>query len=298
MSEQNGGLQTDPTEAQTTAIAEYEEWEVDNFVDSAVAKGIINAFVYKFKQGGREITGLTARAIEEICLLNKPRISISASNVTDEGDTVFAEATAMAKYVVPSKKETLPDGTIIETEGYEEVVTADGVRREPTFLSNGKRDPHVEQKALTKAMRAARRQLISQAALLQAKEYLLKKQGGKPVNVPQGVVPPKTANRTRNAKPNTQAEKPTPTENAMQACFKAFGTQKAKLADLGVSTDAFWDALGQVLGVKSRDEMTEQQWKDVRRDLLTLDYGDIVRDVLVKCGVNLVDLEAPPGPNE
>ena len=283
---------------QTTELQVYEEWEVEDFVADAEAMGIINAFVYKFKQGGRDVTGLTARAIEEICLLNKPRVSISESQIHDEGDTVLATATAMAKFVVPPTKETRPDGTIIETEGYEEVVTAPGARREPKMIGN-RPDPHVEQKALTKACRAARRQLISQAALIQAKEKLLKRQeGGKPVNLPQGVIPPNNANGNQQPPAKAGPKKQNPTYEAMQACFKAFGKQKQKLADLGINPDDFWDALGKVLGVESRDDMTEQQWKDVTRDLQTVDFGKIVRDVLVKCGVNLADLESAPDPNE
>ena len=185
---------TNVNETQATELVEYEEWEVENFVADAEAKGIVDAFVYSFKQGGHTVTGLTARAIEEICLLNKPRVSIIKSNVVEVEDRVIATATAQVVYFTPATKQTLPDGTVIETEAYEEKVNADGARSEPLLMSNGKRDPHVEQKALTKACRAARRQLISQAMLIQAKEYLLKKQGGKPVDVSQGVVPPKTAN--------------------------------------------------------------------------------------------------------
>ena len=259
-----------------TVIEEYEDWEVENFVNDAEVMGLVDKFIYRFKQGGRIVTGLTARAIEEISLLTKPKISISQSNVTDEGDTVLAEATAMAKYVVPKTKETRPDGTVIETESYEEVVTADGVRREPAFFSNGKRDPHVEQKALIKACRAAKKQLISQAALMQAEEFLLQKQGGKPVNVPQAALP----------KPQQQNGNPTPKENAttkaMNACFDAFGKQEKALAEKGVSKKAFWDSLKDVLGVHSREKMTLKQWNDVSAALNAKGYGEIVKDIITK----------------
>ena len=263
---------------ETTALVALEEWEVENFVADAEAKGIVDAFVYSFKQGGREVTGLTARAIEEICLLNKPRISISESNVIDEGDSVLATATAMAKYVVPATKQTLPDGTIIETEGYEEVITADGVRREEAFFSNGKRDAHVEQKALTKAMRAARRQLISQAALIQAKEYLLKKQGGKPVNLPQGVIP-KTSNgnrqqRTANQNPNTQ--------NSEQAAIASYNDRAAQLDALGIPKEMFWNGVKGHFKVKARTEMTPKQWIELREALNVKDFAEWVRDLAPK----------------
>ena len=85
---------------------------------------------------------------------------------------------------------------------------------------------------------------------------------------------------------------------AMEDCFDAFGKQEESLVFLGVNKKRFWETLKGVLGVNSRDDMTEQQWKDVARDLNTLGYGEIVRDVLVKCGVNLADLEGEPDRDE
>ena len=167
---------------------------------------------------------------------------------------MLATATAQVVYFTPAMKEIRSDGTIIETEAYKEVVNADGVRSEPKFLSNGKRDLHVEQKALTKAMRAARWQLISQAALIQAKAWLLQKQGGKPVNVPANIIPPKSANTAQNTK--FKAPTQTAIQKAMNACFAMFGKKETDLAKRGVGKKDFWDALKIILGVQSRDEMT------------------------------------------
>ena len=84
----------------------------------------------------------------------------------------------------------------------------------------------------------------------------------------------------------------------MKACIAALDLKAQVLLDLGVSKDDFWDALKKVMGVASGTEMSEQQWKDVTRDLQTMDFGEIVRDVLVACDVDLANLETPPGPNE
>ena len=81
---------------------------------------------------------------------------------------------------------------------------------------------------------------------------------------------------------------------AMEACFAAFGKQEQELLSFGVNKKRFWETLKIVLDVESRDDMTGQQWKDVTRDLNAMGFGESVRDVLVKCGVNLVDLEGEP----
>ena len=274
MSEQNGGLQTEQNG--TTALQEYQEWEVDNFVAEAEAKGIIKAFVYSFKQGGRTITGLTARAIEEICLLTKPRVSIIKSKVEEIGDRVWATATAQIVYFTPATKETRPDGTIIETQAYEEKVNADGVRSEPIFFANGERNPHVEQTALTKAERAARRQLISQAALIQAKEYLLKKQGGKPVNVPQGVVPPK--NRQQQAKSNANDTR----TQAEAMAFAKYSDRAAELEKLGISKAIFWEGVKAFFKVKSREQMTAAQYSQLCDALSEKDFAEWIRNLAPK----------------
>ena len=85
---------------------------------------------------------------------------------------------------------------------------------------------------------------------------------------------------------------------AMEACFAAFGKQEQELLSFGVNKKRFWETLKIVLNVESRDDMTEQQWKDVTRDLNAMGFGESVRDVLVKCGVNPVDLEGEPDRNE
>ena len=273
-----------------TEITEFTDWEVEDFVDSAQAAGVIDALVYSFKQGGREVTGLTARAIEELCLCNDPKVSIVASNVERTEDEVIATATAGMTYHHPKKTTTQPDGTVIETEGYEEVVTADGIRAEPTVVS-GRKDPYVEMKALTKAMRAARRQLISQEKQIQAKQNLLALQGGKPVNVGQQKFP----QNVQQQPPQTQKTEErvyTPTETALRRAFAIFSERQDEILKLGVKDfDTFWLAVKKVADVESRNDMTKGQWDELAEALKEDKFGLVVRKVLEECKVDVSQLD-------
>ena len=66
----------------------------------------------------------------------------------------------------------------------------------------------------------------------------------------------------------------------MKACFDAFGDKEADLLEKGVAKKDFWDALGKVLSVKSRDDMSIVQWNQVRADLEANPYGKIVQQVI------------------
>ena len=273
-----------------TQSTELQEFEVQDVVDSAIASGTFEAYVYKYKQGGRWIEALSARGVEHIG--KQMGISITdhkfeQTEVDGLGKGVLCTAKATLKVVHPAETETQPDGTIIERLGYEEEISAFGTNFAP-FTAYNKPDEFCWQKALTKAQRNARLQFIEVAAQKAAIKELLARQNAQEAPLP--------ANRSRNAaapKGQAQAQNGTATENAMQACFDTFGEKEQDLADLGVSKADFWGALGKVLNVKSRDDMTVAQWTAVEKSLKTVDFGKIVRDVFVECGVDLADLETP-----
>ena len=247
-----------------------EKWEIQEIVDSAVEAGELNAlmrneFYWEYTQSGRKIRGLTAAMISHLATARGITEEIEHRNHVETDDTHAFE-------VVVSMRDPLnPDDKLYRS----------GFAEEPKTL-NGKPDKFSRQKAYTKAFRNACMKLLPQDLVIAAIYKLAKL-------VPVDWQPP------RQALPPAQNGQPAPTEckKAMKACFDAFGKQEKNLADLGVSKADFWDALGKVLGVKSRDDMTEQQWNDVEKSLKTVDYGEIVRDVLVACDVNLADLETP-----
>ena len=263
-----------------TELVEYADWQVEDFVDSAEAAGVVDMFVYSFKQGGRAVTGLTARAIEELCLRNDPKISIIATKVDRTEDEVIAIATAQIVYQHPAVKETRPDGTIIETESYEEPVTADGIRVEPKML-NGRKDPHVEMKALTKAMRAARRQLISQQKQIEAKENLLSLQGGKPLPVPQAAIPQNTQAPPSEQTKQQQQDHQT-MDTARKAMFAKYSERKAELEALGITEEILKQGLYKFYNVKSRSEMTMGQYNNARAALELESFAKWIRNLVPK----------------
>ena len=257
-----------------------EKWEIQEIVDNAVAAGELNAlmrneFLYEFKQGGRTVRGLTAAMIAHLATAR------GIGEITEEreyrGDD--PEATHHEFTVVVEGPDPFNPDRMLKRTGFSE---------EPKVL-RGEYDRFAKQKAYTKAFRNACLKLLPQDLIIAAIYKLAKM-------VPVDWTP----KPQQKALPSAQNGNPanTATAEAMQACFDAFKKKAEDLAFLGVSKDAFWEALKEVLGVKDRNDMTEQQWKDVTKSLNTVDFGEIVREVLVKCGVDLVDLESEPDRNE
>jgi hypothetical protein len=139
-----------------------------------------------------------------------------------------------------------------------------------------KYDKFAKAKAHTKAFRNACMKLLPQDLII-ATIYKLAKL------VPADWTPrqPLQQRQSRALPPpkqNGTAE--TATDNAMKACFAVFGKKEADLLKNGVAKKDFWDALGKVLDVKSRDDMTIVQWNQVRTALEKKPYGKIVEDVI------------------
>ena len=247
-----------------------EQWEIQEIVDSAVVAGEMNALMrselyYEYTQGDKMVRGLTAKMIGH--LATAQGISEMIELRKSSGDAEDADKYEF-EVVVEMPDPHNPQRMLYRT-GYAE---------EPK-VAYGKYDKFARAKAHTKAYRNACLKFLPQD-LIMATTFKLAKL------VPVDWTPRQVA---LPAPQNTEA---------MEACFDAFGEQAQSLAFLGVNKKKFWETLKAVLGVNSRDDMTEQQWNDVMRDLNTLGYGEIVRDVLVKCGVDLADLESDPDRNE
>ena len=109
---------------------------------------------------------------------------------------------------------------------------------------NGKPDPHAFSKAVHKAQRNAVKQLlpkyIEKALIAQAK--------GQPVPKP----------------PQNQQALPDPKEQAQKAAFASARQLTERLSTDGIPTETFWNFIKAVFKVKSRNDMTEQQWVELR----------------------------------
>ena len=245
-----------------------EQWEIQEIVDSAVVAGEMNALMrselyYEYTQGGKTVRGLTAKMIGHLA---------TAQGISEviEFRKSSGDAEAADKYEFEVVVE-MPD-----PHNPQRMLYRTGYAEEPKE-AYGKYDKFAKAKAHTKAYRNACLKFLPQD-LIMATTFKL-------ANLVPADWRPKPQRAALPAPENTEA---------MNTCFAAFGKQEQELLSFGVNKKKFWETLKIVLGVESRNDMTEQQWKDVARDLNTLDFGEIVRDVLVKCGVNLVDLEGEP----
>ena len=244
-----------------------EQWQVQEIVDSAVVAGEMHALMrselyYEYTQGSKTVRGLTAKMIGHLATASGISEMIELRKCT--GDEEEAD-----KYTFEVVVE-MPD-----PHNPQRMLYRTGYAEEPK-VAYGKYDKFAKAKAHTKAYRNACLKFLPQD-LIMATTFKL-------ANLVPADWTPRPQPKALPASQNTEA---------MEACFKAFGKQEQELADLGVNKKKFWETLKVVLGVESRNDMTEQQWKDVTRDLNAMGYGEIVREVLVKCGVNLAYLEEP-----
>ena len=235
------------------ASDELQEYEVANFVDDALVEGSITDFmlseyVYEFQQGNRTIRGLTARAIAHLALEQNISIKEASREILDEGICY----TAVAVKVEPGAPEA-------------EWLRAEGVSYEP-FVLNGKHDPYAWQKAMTKASRNARRQLIPAVLQIKAVEMLMQigeAAAGK--NPGQAALPP--------------AQDENETDRHRKAAFALFNEKQSSIHARGIDTDAFWMAVREHYSVKSRKEMTESNWRNLRASLEAEGFASWIRDL-------------------
>ena len=264
-----------------TQATELQEYQVQDLVDDAVATDTFDAYVYEYKQGGRTIQGLSARGVEHIG--KRHGISIiehkfEETEVDGLGKGILCTAEAMLKIVRPFEKETLPDGTVIEREGYEEVITAPGANFAP-YVAYGKPDDFCHQKALTKAMRNARLQLIEASyQKLAIKELLALK---KPQAAPIPANTSRKANGTAQQRTANQNAKD-PRGQAEQMAFAAYNNKATALEKLGITKELFWEGVKAFFKVKSREQMTAVQYSQLCDALNEKDFAQWIRDLAPK----------------
>ena len=234
--------------------SEMQEYEVANFVDDTLDEGeitdfMLSEYVFEFNQSGRTIRGLTARAIAHIA----QEQNISIKELTREDQTEGVLYTAVAVKIEPGSPE-------------QEWLRAEGVSYEP-FMQNGKQDEFAWQKAMTKACRNARRQLIP--AVLQIKAVaMLIEIGGNAAGSNQG----------QAALPPAQPPKDE-IDRHRKGAFALFNEKQSALDALEINSDTFWQGVRVHYGVKSRTEMDESNWRNLRASLEAEGFATWIRDL-------------------
>ena len=238
--------------AQTLVVDHRDKWEMQEVVDSAIAAGELNdimrnEFYYEYMQGNRKVQGLTAPMIKHLATVR------GISEVTEE--RVITETDDKWEFEVNVQ---MPDphnpDRMINRSGFAEA----------TKNAFGKPDPFAKQKAHTKAFRNAALSLLPQDLII-ATIYKLAK-----------LVPvdwkPKTA---------PTAPKTADVGKAMKHCFATYGKYEKDISDThGVSRKDFGDAIRIHYNVKSRRDLTADQWDELRESLDTEGYGDVVKSVI------------------
>ena len=239
-----------------------EEYTVAELVDDALEAGVWNPYmrnryVYEFQQGSRRIRGLTAEAIAHIALANG--ISIESTTREDMDEGVLYTAVAIKHDA---------DGRVLRAEGvaYE------------AYENNGRPDKFCWQKALTKASRNARRQLIPANLQISAIETLLQLDPppAKPLPAHTRVV-----------------EKLPAVKQAEVETFEVFKTKKAALIELGIEPELFWESVKGVFDVENRDDMSVEDWTDLKSALTTEGFANWIRSIALSDDDTDTEMELP-----
>ena len=270
--------------ANEVAKSHKESWEVQEIVDNAVAAGEMNELMrnellWEFQQNGKWLRGLTAAMIAHLAKVEGISEEIDHRVYNGEGDYHEFEV------VISIADDRHPDGKSFRS----------GFSEEPKMV-NGRYDKFGKIKAYTKAFTRACKKLLPQDLMMAAVFKLARlvpadwqPRQALPQQPQPRALPPAQRNGNGNGNGNGMDSD---TTNAMKACFAAFGDKEVDLAEKGVSKEAFWATLKAVMGVESRNDMTEKQWKDVRAALNRKGYGKIVNDVINKVNPPKSDTDA------
>lgn len=270
--------------------SELKAWEISDYVDSWIAQSGFKAYVYSYSQGGREVTGLSARAYEHLAL--DPRHPITLLEETEEEVTIGNEKGILTKVKVemtviipeptvsnPEGKSPGEDGASIDNPVNVEKIIRVGKNFSP-FMAYGRLDPFVYQKSSTKAFRNAVAKCIPATKQEEAKQTLLALQDGKPVDVSHQQVP-------KSRQQNTQRASSTQTQQKSQQKSQTQGKAKSDKDELTRARESmfarynevrdhvkawvdeaeFWNVAKAFFKVESRNEMTVSQFKAMRENL-------------------------------
>ena len=262
---------TDIAEVEDAELVEVDEdlegWQISDYVDSWAAQHGFANYVYSYKQGARVVVGLSARAYEHLAL--NPENPITVVEETEEITTVNGVEGVLTKVkvemtiVIPAVFDK--EGKCLAAEKVEKI-TRVGKNFSPV-IAYGKFDEFVFQKSSTKAFRNAVAKCVPATKQEDAKQELLKLQGGKPANIPRQAIPqntqrhqsqPKTQQKTQQQSTQSKKKKDDLTRSR-EAMFARYPEVKDKIVEWIPEAD-FWNEVRSFFKVESRADMTKQQF--------------------------------------
>lgn len=191
-------------------------------------------YIYTFKQGGKEIVGLSIEGVNE-AVNQRGGYTVSLEQVTEKDDSWLAvvKATDTARG--------------IEKYG--------AFQQSKTYVTGGE-DPFAFTKAISKAQRNAFKQLIPQAVIKQVINHYLALAGKAPVS--QAATRTEAQNQRFN----------------QRMCFGIWNKLRPRLLAANVSDESFWAAVKHRFGVTSRADMDDKQWAELGAELRAAETND------------------------
>lgn len=232
--------------------ANVEGWEMAEQIEDLILSGkssefAKNEYYYEFKQGGKIVRGLTASAYAHLGLTEN--ISIEKMEVIAGKEAWQADAEGMR---LDTKQKAF--GT-----GY------------APFMINGKYDPFSKQKAMTRAARNVRKQLISYERVVAAVTEL--------AGIPNTLPP---ASKQQQLPP-AQQEELTPEqirETKNKEMFAVWNEQETDLLNnYDINKFVFWAGVKVKCGILSRAEMSTDQMDMVVKALREDEYPQWVKEL-------------------
>ena len=247
-----------------------EKWQIQDIVDSALAASEMNAMMrselyYEFKKGGKTIRGLTATMIGHLATAQGISEVYEAREFSgDDPDATHYEFTVVVEMPDPLN----PDRMLYRS----------GFAEEPKMF-NGDYDKFAKRKAYTKAFRNACLKFLPQD-LIMATTYKLAKivpVDWTPTPQTRALPPAQNGATTDNGNQADAA-----TQTAEKAAFASYNDRAEQLDALGITKEIFWEGVKAHFKVKSRAEMTAEQYQQLRKDLNEKDFAQWIRDLASK----------------
>ena len=252
--------------ANEVAKSHKEGWQVQELVDNAVAAGEMhelmrNELLWEFKQNGKMLRGLTAAMIAHLAKVEG--ISEEIDRRVYNGDGDYHEFEVVVSIADPRH----PDGKSFRS----------GFSEEPKVV-NGKYDKFGKIKAYTKAFTRACKKLLPQDLMMAAVFKLARL-------VPADWQPRQALPEQRQARalpPAQNGADAETTQTAEKAAFASYNDRAEQLDALGITKEIFWEGVKAHFKVKSRAEMTAEQYVALREDLNVPDFAQWIRDLAPK----------------
>ena len=247
------------------------QWELQEIVDDAVAAGEMNKymrneFLYEFKQGDRQVRGLTAAMYSQLALVSDCTV------LTDETDWSESNEEFFSCRVIARKIDITGKDNHQDNEGFAEQPKFTEYKDYKTGEVTKKYDVFAKQKAYTKAKRNAFKTLLPFTIIMAAIEKLAFPKNANQQQQRQQALPPKTQNAQQAAPPNIETKR-----KEMFACFNEAETRL--MNDFNIDKYVFGAGAKSLFNKISFTEFTAEEYMQVSQALREKPFPSWIQDL-------------------